>query len=207
MSTAYWVPKAQVEIEYEIKKSRFIARAGAATSREEALLILEQMQAKYSDARHHCWAYQLGSPYSPFSAAMNDDGEPSGTAGRPILNVIQHKEIGNLMVVVSRYFGGVKLGAGGLVRAYSTAAEQAVSALKLVHYQAKVTGLIRCDFAKEQLIRHWLDEHQGQVLDVAYHHQVGLTVALIEQDIPTLSDFLAGIGAEFVIDSSDSQPD
>lgn len=195
MSKAYWVPKGQIEIEFEIKKSRFIARAGEAEDREQAMALLECMQSRFPDARHHCWAYQLGSPHSPFSAAMNDDGEPSGTAGRPILNVIQHKEIGNLMVVVSRYFGGVKLGAGGLVRAYSAAAEQAVSALELKHYQPKVLLQVSCDFSKEQLIRHWLDENQGQVREVEYQSQVLLEVALIEKDVATLADFLASVGA------------
>src|SRR5690554_4713584 len=195
MSKAYWVPKGQIEIEFEIKKSRFIARAGEAEDREQAMALLERMQSRFPDARQHCWAYQLGSPHSPFSAAMNDDGEPSGTAGRPILNVIQHKEIGNLMVVVSRYFGGVKLGAGGLVRAYSAAAEQAVSALELKHYQPKVLLQVSCDFSKEQLIRHWLDENQGQVREVEYQSQVLLEVALIEKDVATLADFLASVGA------------
>jgi len=195
MSKAYWVPKGQIEIEFEIKKSRFIARAGEAEDREQAMALLERMQSRFPDARHHCWAYQLGSPHSPFSAAMNDDGEPSSTAGRPILNVIQHKEIGNLMVVVSRYFGGVKLGAGGLVRAYSAAAEQAVSALELKHYQPKVLLQVSCDFSKEQLIRHWLDENQGQVREVEYQSQVLLEVALIEKDVATLADFLASVGA------------
>ncbi len=195
MSKAYWVPKSQVEVEFEIKKSRFIARAGSAEDREQAMAILEQMQRRYPDARHHCWAYQLGSPFSPFSAAMNDDGEPSGTAGRPILNVIQHKEIGNLMVVVSRYFGGVKLGAGGLVRAYSAAAEQALSALPLQHYQPTITVQVSCDFAKEQLIRHWLDEHKGNVLKVEYQSHVLIDVALVERKLVAFSSFLAGVEA------------
>src|SRR5690554_159586 len=155
------------------------------------MAILTRMQQRYPDAWHHCWAYQFGSPHSPYSAAMNDDGEPSGTAGRPILNVIQHKEIGNLMVVVSRYFGGVKLGAGGLVRSYSAAAEQAVSALKVALYQPKVELLIKCDFAKEQPIRHWLSENQGDVRHVDYHSQVYLTVDITEEIKPALKAFLA----------------
>lgn len=199
MSKAYWVAKAQVEVEFEVKKSRFIARAGSAEDRDKAMAILAHMQRSYPDARHHCWAYQLGSPFSPYSAAMNDDGEPSGTAGRPILNVIQHKEIGNLMVVVSRYFGGVKLGAGGLVRAYSAAAEQAISALKLEHYQPKIFALVSCDFSREQVIRHWLEENQGNILSVDYQSQVLLNVALVEKDVPMFSDFLASVGAEIAL--------
>lgn len=198
MNTSFWVPVSQVEVEFEVKKSRFIARAGTANNREQAMEILGLMQQRYPEARHHCWAYQFGSPHSPFSAAMNDDGEPSGTAGRPILNVIQHKEIGNLMVVVSRYFGGVKLGAGGLVRSYSAAAEQAVSALELTLYQPKVELRIECDFAKEQPIRHWLSENQGDVRHVDYLSQVYLTVDIIEELKPALQAFLAGHGAKLI---------
>lgn len=195
MSKAYWIPKSPTEIEYEIKKSRFLARAEAAESREQAFETLLLMQQKYPDARHHCWAYQIGSPFSPTLVAMNDDGEPSGTAGRPILNVIQHKEIGNLMVVVSRYFGGIKLGAGGLVRAYSSAAEQAISALTLDIYQPLTQAWVHCDFSKEQIIRHWLQGNHGQVLQANYSHEVILEIAYQAKVEEALLGFLAAQGA------------
>lgn len=197
MSNSYPIPAESIEIELEIKKSRFIARAGYVSTRAQAMQLLDSMKACYPDARHHCWAYQMGSPHSPHSAAMNDDGEPSGTAGKPILNVIQHKGIGDLMVVVSRYFGGVKLGAGGLVRAYSAAAEQAVSAMPIKPYEARIGVLIRCDFANEQLIRQWLSEHEGVVEHVEYANQVGLTVSLLDEKLPSLASFLPALGASY----------
>ncbi|CAG0912002.1 unnamed protein product, partial [Cyprideis torosa] len=114
MSAAFFVPASRVEHELVVNKSRFIAWIAPASDREQAMALLDEARLAYPDARHHCWAYVLGNPSNAASAAANDDGEPAGTAGKPILNVIQHKAIGNIMVVVIRYFGGIKLGAGGL---------------------------------------------------------------------------------------------
>jgi putative IMPACT (imprinted ancient) family translation regulator len=98
---SYPVPAQQIENLYEIKKSKFIAFAAFADSREAAMSHLANVKQKYPDARHHCWAYLLGNPHSPSSAAMADDGEPSGTAGKPILNVLQHKGVGDVMIMVA----------------------------------------------------------------------------------------------------------
>lgn len=174
MTEGYQVPSTSARIELEIKKSRFIGYACRVDSKLEAQNVVANEKVKFPDARHHCWAYEIGKPSSPITAAMNDDGEPSGTAGKPILNVIQHKDIGNVMVVVVRYFGGIKLGAGGLVRAYSAAAEQAISELELMYYEEKVLASIECDFAEEQFIRHWLSERTIEVESVNYSESVRL---------------------------------
>ena len=120
---SYPVPDTPLEVLFEVKKSKFFAFAACTPDRETAMQYLAAKRAEYPDARHHCWAYLLGNPHSPTSAAMSDDGEPSGTAGKPILNVLQHKGVGDITIIVTRYFGGIKLGAGGLVRAYSSAAQ------------------------------------------------------------------------------------
>ena len=177
----YAVPDDSVQVEYEVKKSRFIARAAYADSREMALSIVAQAKLDYPDARHHCWAYLLGNPHSAASAAMNDDGEPSGTAGKPILNVLQHKNVGDVVIVVIRYFGGIKLGAGGLVRAYSAAAQLAMDELPTVQQQAMCQLQVTCDFAVEQSIRHWLSLREGEVLRIDYAEQVGLEISFPEQ--------------------------
>lgn len=110
--------------EEEIKKSRFIAKAASVSSPEEAFAFLERIRE--ARASHHCWAYKIGSTYR-----FSDDGEPGGTAGKPILNAIQMQSIDRVMVVVVRYFGGVKLGAGGLVRAYGGCAAKCLQAASL----------------------------------------------------------------------------
>jgi uncharacterized YigZ family protein len=178
VSAIYCVPAKEMERETEIKKSRFIARAARVRSREEAMVFLERARGDYPDARHHCWAYLLGSPESARNAAMNDDGEPSGTAGKPILNVIQHKAIGDVMVVVVRYFGGIKLGAGGLVRAYSGAAESVLSQLPLEQRVPMRTALARMDFAHEQAVRRWAAENRAEVKTADYGEQVLLSLEL-----------------------------
>lgn len=175
---SYSVPQGSCERELEIKKSRFIGFATKACSRDEALAHVAAVKARYPDARHHCWAYILGDAES---AAMNDDGEPSGTAGKPILNVLQHKGIGNVLVVVTRYFGGIKLGAGGLVRAYSQATELVMSALPVEELVMTTQFTVECDFAAEQPLRHFIGLHQGEVIRVDYSSQVALTIELPKQ--------------------------
>lgn len=178
-SESYQVPLAGEDVVYETKKSRFIARVAHITNKEDARAFVELAKQNYPDARHHCWAYQIGSPQSPSSAAMSDDGEPSGTAGKPILNVLQHKDIGDIMIVVTRYFGGIKLGAGGLVRAYSNAAQLAIEHLKTKKEIATIPISVQCDFAQEQTVRHWLSLILSQNLQADYQQQV-----VLQADIP-----------------------
>jgi uncharacterized YigZ family protein len=195
MSNAYQVPAAPHECELEVKKSRFIARAARVANRKEAMAFLAQVKRAYPDARHHCWAYRLGNPHSAAGAAANDDGEPAGTAGKPILNVIQHKPIGDVMVVVVRYFGGIKLGAGGLVRAYSSAAEAVLSALPLVSIEPTVHQRVECGFAQEQPLRHWALQHEAQVVQAVYAEQVCLELVLPVKALGSLTSLCRSFGA------------
>lgn len=164
----YLMPARSLCCETEVKKSRFIACAFQLNQRQQLQARLLTLQQEYPDARHYCWAYLIGHPVSASSAGMNDDGEPSGTAGRPILNVIQHKKIGDVLVVVVRYFGGIKLGAGGLTRAYSAATEAVLSQLPLEPYIAQHDCWLQLDFAHEHALRHWVQQHEGQLLQVEY---------------------------------------
>jgi uncharacterized YigZ family protein len=182
MSSSYPSPAASIETVTEVKKSRFIARATKVTDRQSAIAFIEQARQDYPDAHHHCWAYLLGNPASASSAAANDAGEPSGTAGKPILNVIQHKSVGDVIVVVIRYFGGIKLGAGGLVRAYSGAAEAVMSMLPLEQAVPTQEVKLLLDFAKEQLLRHWAEQHEAQVLNVDYGQRV-----VVQLDVPDVA--------------------
>jgi len=191
MSSSYPTPAASVETKTEVKKSRFIARAAKVVDRQAALALVEKAKQDYPDARHHCWAYMLGNPASASSAAANDAGEPSGTAGKPILNVIQHKGVGDVLLVVIRYFGGIKLGAGGLVRAYSGAAEAAMTMLPLEQAVPMQEIKLSFDFAKEQLLRHWAEQHEAQVLHVDYSQQVVMSVNVPDVVMVELTAFCA----------------
>ncbi len=187
----YPVPATAFETEYEIKKSRFIARVAFASDRPEAMALLAQAKADYPDARHHCWAYLFGNPASASSAAMSDDGEPSGTAGKPILNVLQHKHIGDVMLIVIRYFGGIKLGAGGLVRAYSAAAQRAMEQLQTQEQVSTVQLCVKLDFSQEQLLRHWLSGYQGDLQQAEYGEHVQAIIHVPERDLATFQAFAA----------------
>jgi uncharacterized YigZ family protein len=128
---AYPIPAQPTQVEQTIKRSRFISDIAHAPTRAAAVAFIQLVKTRQPEARHHCWAYIAGHPEHSVERASSDDGEPQGTAGKPMLNVLQHKGIGEVVVVVSRYFGGIKLGAGGLVRAYSSAVQQAMDALTL----------------------------------------------------------------------------
>lgn len=156
------------------------------------MAIVEDARQRYPDASHHCYAYLLGSPASA-QAAMNDDGEPSGTAGKPIFNVIQHKGMSDVLVVVIRYFGGVKLGAGGLVRAYAAAAESVLSEVECVEHAPQTTVQLEVPFALEQRIRFWAAQHAAQVGEVIYGQQVRMAVLCLTVDC---EDLLALCAAE-----------
>lgn len=115
----YPIPAGEHQVEEEILRSRFITTAVPATTVEEAQAFIARMRETYPDATHNCWAYLVGPPGSSARVGMSDDGEPHGTAGRPMLNVLSHCGVGDIACVVTRYYGGTKLGKGGLVRAYS----------------------------------------------------------------------------------------
>lgn len=194
----FLVPAAPVELEYEIKKSRFIARAARAVNRQQALEQLEQAKRDYPDARHHCWAYLIGNPHSPTTVAMSDDGEPTGTAGKPILNVLQHKHIGDIMLIVIRYFGGIKLGAGGLVRAYGHAAQLAMADLPTEMQVPVSRCVITAGFHAEQPLRHWLEQHGGRMLEVAYGQEIRCQIELPDGELAGLQAFATGLGAQYL---------
>lgn len=178
----------------EIKKSQFITWLIPIESRKEAMTWLTESKKQYPDARHHCWAYIMGSEGSSETAAMSDDGEPSGTAGKPMLNVLQHKPINNVMVIVIRYFGGIKLGAGGLVRAYSQAVEQAYQIAEqeqlLTPVVAKTQVIVELDFAEEQWLRHQASLLNGDIKDVQYHQRVNVRLDIANIDLEEFKSIL-----------------
>jgi uncharacterized YigZ family protein len=190
------VPAAIYEHEYVQKKSRFIARVVPVNSRDEVKLAVQQSRRDYPDARHHCWAYLLGRPEDAINAGMSDDGEPAGTAGKPILNVLQHGHLGNVLVIVVRYFGGIKLGAGGLVRAYGSATQLALQDTPVRTFQQMSQLLATLDFSAEQALRHWLQGAGGEVLAVDYAEQVLVTLAIASPKLDSLREFCGARGIE-----------
>ena len=122
-------PGEVFRVEQTIKRSRFIASVGHTPGVEEAKAFTEQIKAEFEDARHNCWAYCAGAAGSTDRIGASDDGEPHGTAGRPMLTAVTHSGIGEVTVVVTRYFGGILLGTGGLVKAYQSSVKMALEAV------------------------------------------------------------------------------
>lgn len=187
----YTVLVRETRFEQEIKRSRFIAIGTRVSSPEEASKALAALKNEFPDATHHCWAYVLGDPQSSSNMRMNDDGEPSGTAGKPILNVLQHKRVGDLLVVVVRYFGGTKLGAGGLVRAYSSTASSLMDRLEVIPNIQERDAHLSLDYAEEQPIRRLLDELEVSVTSSTYGERVELAIRFREDRARELADAVA----------------
>ena len=130
-----------------VSGSKFIAWLAPAVSENQATEVLETRRRRYPDATHHCWAKRVGRP-GALAERSSDAGEPSGTAGRPILDVLRHERLENVVCVVSRYFGGTKLGTGGLARAYADAANEAIAAATIV--ERKIDQVVTVDFDHER---------------------------------------------------------
>lgn len=172
------VPAGPVECEVEVKKSRFIAWLRPVDSRAAALAVVAEAKRRYPDARHHCYGWLIGNPANG-QGAMQDDGEPAGTAGKPIFNVIAHKGVGNVLVVVTRYFGGIKLGAGGLIRAYAGAAEAVLSQMQVIEQLPEIAVTLTFDFSQEQPLRHWCQQENARIEQIDYGHCVTAQVTLL----------------------------
>ena len=157
MSELHYTLAASATLSQEIKKSRFIAHAAHVVTPDTALSFLEQTRA--ADATHNCWAYRIGQHYR-----FNDDGEPSGTAGKPMLAAIDGQQLDDVVVVVIRYFGGIKLGAGGLMRAYGGCAAECLRLASKIAIVDKIEALISCDFHALALIQARLREMQVEIL-------------------------------------------
>ena len=176
--TSYAILAAAVEVAIEEKNSDFLCFLHPISSREEAMTHIERYRQLHPGANHVCWAYVLGNTRQPLTQAFNDDGEPAGTAGKPMLHVLTEREAGNCLAVIVRYFGGVKLGAGGLVRAYSAAVSSAVNAAQLIEVRPSLAIYVEIDFAREAKVRHLVNQHQGEILSVEYSAQVSMHLSL-----------------------------
>lgn len=170
----YPIPAAEVRIEIEVKNSRFIATAGPVFSVEEAKTFIARMKAEFSDASHNVPAFLVGHG-AAVTAHCSDDGEPSGTAGRPLLAVLQGSGLGDIVLVVTRYFGGTKLGTGGLVRAYTDAAKAVLDVLPRVEKVPMHTVMTAVPYPLLERVRLLVGMYDGRVLEEAFAADITLT--------------------------------
>ena len=175
----YFVPANEASAKITVKGSKFISHIFPVESKEQAEQVYASLQKKYYDATHNCFAYRIDENTFRYS----DDGEPSGTAGRPILQVLDGAELFEVLCVVTRYFGGTKLGTGGLIRAYSDAAKEALKNLKIKEKIRTEVLNLKSAYGLENLIFHLLDQMSGKLVDSVYGDDIRLTVEIPRSNV------------------------
>ena len=162
------------------KKSRFIATVRPVETEEEALAFIEEMKKKYWDARHNCYVYSIGMNRE--FTRCSDDGEPSGTAGKPILDVLDKSGIANCLIIVTRYFGGTLLGTGGLIRAYSEAAKSGIEASGIMEVKKGIQAQIDADYNSFGKIQYMCMERNIIITDTEYGENVHINMIIEESE-------------------------
>ncbi len=179
-----------VEQEVVIQKSRFIGLTYTLSAEEEIALCLEDARGKYPNASHYCYGAVIG--LDGLLQRFSDDGEPGGTAGMPILQVLLQKELKNVLVIVVRYFGGIKLGAGGLVRAYTRTTVEAINEATVVKMELSSRGVITINYNQLGSVEHFLRQAGIEIEDMSYGEMVGIQL-LTNQDWDGLTGKLRDI--------------
>lgn len=174
----YSIPAQPHRTEEEILRSRFITTVAYTPTVEAARMFIAAMSAEFADASHNCWAYVVGAPGSTGQNGMSDDGEPHGTAGRPMLTVLLHSKIGDITAVVTRYFGGTLLGKGGLVKAYSGGVQLALASLPLVERVPKAALTLMFDYSYVTSLQRLLPAFEAQVRNEQYATDVIYEISL-----------------------------
>ena len=174
--TEYYIPTQAGEAELVEKRSRFIGHVWRVESEEEARARIEEMKKRYYDARHNCWCYLLREGPVRYS----DDGEPQGTAGQPMLNVFQRQGVTDVCCVVTRYFGGILLGAGGLTRAYSKSAHDALAAAGVCRLGLWTLWTVPCTYPLLERVKLEITACGGVIRDTAYAADIRITAAFPE---------------------------
>ena len=186
----YLIPAQLALFEEEIKKSVFITQLAHTPSIEAAKAFVEQVKAQHSDARHNCWGFVAGRPEDSMKWGFSDDGEPSGTAGKPILAQLSGSGVGEITAVVTRYSGGIKLGTGGLVKAYGGGVQQALKSLQTIEKKITTKLLVELDYGFIAIVQALLPQFSAQEVETDYSEQVKMVV---EIELRYVSDFTQAI--------------
>jgi uncharacterized YigZ family protein len=194
----YFKPTAQQRSELEIKRSRFITTIIPVLDKRSGLLAIDVIRQEFPDANHHCWAMVAAAPDDVYHQDQNDDGEPKGTAGKPMLNVLSHSGLGNVVVVVTRYFGGIKLGAGGLVRAYTAAVTTALSQLATDIQFVRDTRQMLLPYSQLDTLQHWLKTTNIAITEKEFTDSILLNLAVPKSELPQLEMKAAELGGKLM---------
>lgn len=189
--TEYLIPTGASETEFTEKRSTFIGRVWPVETEEEARGYIEAVKKKHHDARHNCWCYQIKDGPVRYS----DDGEPQGTAGQPMLAVFQKEGVTNVCCVVTRYFGGILLGAGGLVRAYTQSAKDTLDAAGISVVRRWVEMAVECPYSFFERVKNEVTALNGTVGDVEYAAGVTVHALLPEEHTPLFAARMVELSA------------
>ena len=205
MSEAYLVPNlAPDEIHREedvVRRSRFIVSMARVSSTEEAKAFIERIRAEHPTATHNCWAFNAGAPEDTAQVGASDDGEPQGTAGRPMLTVLLHSGVGEIAAVVTRYFGGTLLGTGGLVRAYQGSVKQGLDSLPVVLREDMQRFVVSIEPHQVSDFQHFLAEAKGRVLTSDFRFDATFEVEIPKPHAQSFADRMMEVTAgEALID-------
>jgi uncharacterized YigZ family protein len=194
----YLKPATQQRFELEIKRSRFITTIVPVLNKSEGLLAIEVIRQEFPDANHHCWAMVAAAPDDIYHHDQSDDGEPKGTAGKPMLNVLSHSELGNVVVVVTRYFGGIKLGAGGLVRAYTAAVTTALTQLSTNIQFIRDKRQLHLPYSQLDTLEHWLKTTNIAICEREFTDNILLHLAVPKSELSKLETKVAELRGTLV---------
>lgn len=201
MQDTYLTIEAPGEGIYKEKMSRFLSFAVPVVSVDEALAYVEQYRKEYYDARHVCWAYMIGADRKCFRS--NDNGEPSGTAGKPILGQINSANLTDILIVVVRYFGGIKLGTGGLIVAYRTAASEAIAACSIVGRLIEDCVKIHFEYPLMNEVMRIVKEEQAAVVAQSFEMDCEMTLRLRRMAMPRLRERLENVRGVAILPDDD----
>lgn len=168
------------------KKSRFIANAYNVESKEEAEEKIKQIKKKYYDAKHNCFAFSIIEENNVILKS-SDDAEPSGTAGEPILNVIKKNNLKNILIVVTRYFGGILLGTGGLTRAYSNAASRVIEKCNIIKEEKGLEAIIELDYSENDKFKYYCEKNNIRITNIKYNENIKYNIELNDEEYNKLT--------------------
>ena len=179
----YLIPAESIQFEEEIKKSTFITYLAHSPSIDDAKAFIEQIKSQHADARHNCWAFVAGRPEDSMKWGFSDDGEPSGTAGKPILAQLSGSGIGELTAVVTRYYGGIRLGTGGLVKAYGGGVQQALKQLQTIEKKITIKIRVELDYGFMPIAQSLMSQFCAVEIDAKYSDSVVLIVEVERREL------------------------
>ena len=192
----YLTIKESREAELTEQRSRFLSYISPAKDKEEVEAFLAKIRSLHPQATHVCWAYNVGAPDNP-SSYYSDDGEPSGTAGQPILQSIKHEKLDNVVLAVVRYFGGIKLGVRGLIDTYRAAAQLAVAKCQIIEEKAKTELPFSCSYQAYNTLLYKVEQMEGAVVSPTFGEKIEGIIVIpraSKQELENIIKDLTGYG-------------